>query len=140
MLLYTSQYLTVNYLEVQFLSHIKWTEKATELNEEQIKAELINFTEKMVKRKARYILCDVQNIEHFFEQNFLDWWNINIFTKIASKKFERKAVLCSSNLSDNLELSDKLFTNPQKAMQWLLKYAKRKKLSFDDGNSPSCRH
>jgi len=151
MLLYNSKYLTVNYLEVQFLFHIKWTDLAKELSEQEIKDELINFTSKMVKRKARHIFCDITNIEHFVNKDFLNYWDKNILEKIASIKIDKKAILLSNilknsfenytfDVSENNKIEIQFFGESQKAMKWLLDGAKRKKLSFEDGNSPSCKH
>ncbi len=151
MLLYNSKYLTVNYLEVQFLFHVKWTDFAKELSEQQIKDEMLNFTNKMVKRKARHIFCDVVNIEHFVNQEFINWLDNNILKKIASIKIDKKAILISNILKNSFEnytfevfenhkIEIQFFGDPKRAMKWLLDNAKRKKLSFEDGNSPSCKH
>jgi len=151
MLLYNSKYLTVNYLEVQFLFHIKWSETAKELSEKQIKDELLNFINKMIKRKARHVFCDIVNIEHFVNKDFIDWTDNNILNKIVSIKIDKKAILLSNilknsfdnysyNISKNNKIEIQFFGDSKIAMKWLLEDAKRKKLSFEDGNFPSCKH
>ncbi len=135
MLLYRSKYLIVNYLEVQYLFHVKWTKMANKLDEKQIKDEVINFTNNMVNRKAKFIFCDITDIQNIADKQLFDWHDNNILNKIASKEICKKAILLSNNyffedydfkVFDNKIIEIRFFNNSKKAMNWLLTNAKRK--------------
>ena len=150
MRLYESKYLTVNFLEVQFLFHIKFKNETKNIDINVIKAEFFLFYDKMVKRKTRYLMFDCENIEHVFDNEFISWFDRTIFPLIKSIKAEKIAWFCQKQYnfeipisfltSDNKKIEQKIFNKPDLAMKWLLDGAKQKKLSFQDGNKPKHHH
>ena len=150
MRLYESEYLTVNYLEVQYLFHFKFKKKTYNIDINTVKAEFFLFFDKMVKRKARYVMFDCENMEHIFDNEFISWYNKTIFPLIKSVKAEKIAWYIRKNInfeislsfltSDKKEIKQKIFNKPDLAMKWLLEGAKQKKLSFQDGNIPKHHH
>jgi hypothetical protein len=150
MLLYKSDYLSVNYLEVQYLIHFKFKELAQNIDENTLKAEFFVFFDKMVKRKARHFLIDTQNIEQFVNIDFISWFNRTIFSLVKSIKTDKIVWLQKTEpdldlpeiftTADNQTIEQKLLNKPDFAMKWLLEGAQRKKLSFQDGNKPNHHH
>lgn len=150
MLLYKSDYLNVNYLEIQYLLHFKFKESAQNISENTLKAEFLAFFDKMVKRKARHLLIDTENIEKIVNIDFISWFNSIIFPLIKSIKTDKIAWLIKTeqnfNLSETFTTSDnqiieqRLIDKSDFAMKWLLEGAQRKKLSFQDGNKPHHHH
>lgn len=150
MLLYKSDYLNVNYLEIQYLLHFKFKESVQNISENTLKAEFLAFFDKMVKRKARHLLIDTENIEKIVNIDFIYWFNSIIFPLIKSIKTDKIAWLIKTeqnfNLSETFTTSDnqiieqRLIDKSDFAMKWLLEGAQRKKLSFQDGNKPHHHH
>ncbi|MBN2893536.1 MAG: hypothetical protein JXL97_16815 [Bacteroidales bacterium] len=147
MLLYKSDILFINYLEIQYLTHIKFQEDLKILTINELKGEFFNFFDKMVKRKGRHILFDAGRVEHLVDAEFIGWFNRMILSLIASQKADKVAWLFRPNaglpqidekVSENI--LQKTFTVPAEAMKWLLDGAERKKFSFQDGNVPKHKH
>ncbi len=143
MLLYQSKYLFVNFLEVQYLLHIKFKDECKSLSVNELKAEFLLFFDKMVKRKARHFLIDTENIEHLLDMDFVKWLNLNIIPLIKSIKADKIAWIDKnrqlSDFQDN-NIENKFFTEHTEAMQWLLQNADRKPLSFENGRTPPSHH
>ena len=148
MLLYRSKYLFINYLEVQYLFHIKFLEPTKNLTATELKAEFMVFIDQMVKRKGRHFLIDTENIESFCDSNFISWFNRIILPQIKSVKTDKIAWLFKNGFTQDIKIenkldeniSQKLFTSSKNAMNWLLEGAKRKKLSFENGKKPPSHH
>ena len=143
MLLYKSKYFFVNFLEVQYLMHFKFTDACKNLNTNELKAEFLLFFDKMVKRRARHFLIDAENIEHLLDINIVNWLNINILPLIKSVKADKIAWIIQTQKnfdfkSQNIE--NKSFDKHDKAIKWLLQNAERKKLSFENGRTPPSHH
>ena len=140
MRLYESKYLFVNYLEIQYLLHIKFKEEVLKIDTNTLKADFFVFFDEMVKRKARHFMIDTENIEHIFDTEFVSWFNRTIFPLIKSIKADKIAWLSLANsnfsiissflTSKNEKIEQKLFTKPDLAMKWLLEDGKRKKFRF----------
>ncbi|MEA3452111.1 MAG: hypothetical protein U9Q83_09450 [Bacteroidota bacterium] len=148
MLLYRSKYLFVNYLEVQFLTHIKFFPEVKEINSTEFKAHFMVFINEMVKRKGRHIMIDTENIESFCDSDFISWFNRIVLPQIKSVKTDKIAWLFKNGFAQEIKIeekldkiiSQKLFTDSKKAMNWLLEGAKRKSLSFENGKKPPSHH
>lgn len=140
MLLYNSKTLLVNFLEVQYLTHITFHDNAKKIEINSLKSEFFMLFDKMVKRKARLILFDVIKIEHLTDKSFEKWINQTIFPLILSIEASKIAWLFSSdnkfisnfNNYASKKIQQKQFFDPKNAMIWLLKNAKRKKLKFEN--------
>ncbi len=137
MLLYNSNILFINYLEVQYLTHITFQEDLKILTEKELKAEFFNFFDKMVKRKGRHLFFDARRVEHLVDNEFIAWFNKLILPLIASEKADKIAWLFRPNKEIlNLEkkandnIFQKSFVKSDEAMKWLLDGAERKKLRF----------
>jgi len=148
MLLYSSDILFINYLEIQYLTHIKFQEDLKILTENELKGEFFNFFDKMVKRKGRHLLFDVSRVEHLFDNEFINWFNRTILPMISSEKADKLAWVFRPE-TENIpsipekaseKIIQKTFTNHEDAMKWLLDGAERKKFSFQDGNKPKHHH
>ena len=140
MLLYNSDALTVNYLEVRYLMHFKFSEKASFYEDLEIKASLLSFCKNMIKRKARLFLLDVSSIK--INAEFVNWFNINILPLIKSIEARKIAWLnCDIQVPDKADnLEQKAFNDSAEAMNWLIKESETKKLSFEDKNKPTHNH
>lgn len=134
MLVYNSNYLYVNYLEIQNLLNIKFKNNCKKLSDNELKAEIFNFYDKMVKRKAKYFLIDTKNIEKFIIGDFINWFDNTILSLISSLKAKKIAWLFYDKqkkytkfkkiIDDNIE--QKIYYKPDEALKWLLKNHKRK--------------
>lgn len=148
MLIYKSEILFINYLEVQYLLHIKFQEDLKILTTNELKAEFLNFFDGMVKRKGRHIFFDANRVAHIVNAEFIAWFNRTILPLIASVKADKIAWLFGSDTNElpsienkaSEKIEQKVFTNPKEVMHWLLDGAERKKLSFQDGNVPKHKH
>ncbi len=141
MVLYTSKFLRVNYLELQYLMHFYWTGYAAYMDSEGIYHEFLNFLSKRIYKRANQIYVDWRPIEHLILQETIDWFLKYILPKIASHKAYRLAFLVNNptliDLPDivkvnNVQLEAKIFTNPEELMQWLMDGAERKEPGIDD--------
>ncbi len=144
MLLYNSKILYVNYLEVQYLTHIQFQEDLRILTVSELKGEFFTFFDKMVNRKCKYLYVSAVQVEHLIDKEFIEWFNRIILPEIVSIKAEKVGWLFRADKAlPQLEaqatetISQKVFTNPQELMKWLLDGAERKKLT---GNHSSCDH
>ncbi len=144
MLLYNSKILFVNYLEVQFLTHIEFQEDLKILTVDELKGEFFNFFNEMVNRKCRYLYFSVHQVEHLIDEDFIMWFNRVILPEIVSQKAKKIGWLyrpdkqlpqIDKQATETIE--QQVFTNPAELMKWLLDGAERKKLS---DNHSSCSH
>jgi hypothetical protein len=148
MLLYSSKYLSVNYLEVQYLMHIKFSEQTKNATEQELKADFLLFYDKMVKRRGRHFLIDTENIENIISSKFVVWFTKTVFPLVKSVKADKIAWLFKKGIPDNFDIDEKatenvvqkIFDNSQQAMKWLLENAETKKLSFENGSKPPNPH
>jgi len=148
MLIYKSDILFINYLEIQYLTSIKFQEDLKILTINELKAEFLSFFDKMIKRKGRHLFFDANRVAHLVDSEFIDWFNRTILPLISSVKADKIAWLfgqdveqlpeISINATDKIE--QKAFTSPKEVMSWLLDGAERKKFSFQDGNKPKHHH
>lgn len=143
MLLYNSEYFSVNYLEIQYLTAINFYVPAKALSHADLINKFIEMHDKMVKRKSRHFFINVKNIEHLMTNEFVKWFNDFHIPLIASTKADRIAWVNAQNLSLNIEiekmesyLEQKIFTETEQAMKWLLEAPERKPFSFENGNKP----
>jgi len=141
MVLYTSKFLRVNYLELQYLMHFYWTDYAGYMDQEGIYHEFLNFLSKRIYKRANQIYVDWRKVEHLISQETIDWFLQYILPKIASHKARRMAfLLTDSDLVslpeqipvNNLTIEAKIFTDPDLLMQWLMEGAERKEPGIDD--------
>lgn len=148
MLLYNSKYISINYLEVQYLFHINFYPEAKKLNSNELKAEFLIVLDKIVNRKGRHFLIDTNNIEHIFEHDLILWFNKIILPFIQSAKSDKIAWLFKTAENESISISEttekkieqKIFDDNKKAVNWLLEGAERKSLSFEDGKKPPSHH
>ncbi len=141
MILYTSKFLKVNYLELQYLMHFYWTEYAGYMDTEGIYHELLNFLSKRIYKRANQIYVDWRQVEHLISQETIDWFLQYILPKIASHKVYRMAFLLNNpdkiqlpkNIKvNNLSLTARVFSDPEILMQWLMDGAERKTPGEED--------
>lgn len=141
MVLFISKYITVNYLEVQYLMHFDLSQEVSKIQENELKAHLLLFYDKMIKRKARVFLVNVEKCN--VPKNFVDWFDSFILPLIKSVKATKIAWVgidyTIKNSADE-KIIQKKFNDNALAMKWLLENADRKKLSFEDGNKPVSHH
>ncbi len=141
MLLFISKYITVNYLEVQYLMHFDLSKHVDELSENDLKAHFLLFFDKMIKRKARLFLVNTEKCN--IHENFVDWFDSTILPLVKSVKATKIAwVGVNNQIKDkaDLNIAQKNFNDNASAMKWLLENAERKKLSFENGNKPPSHH
>ena len=141
MILYTSKFSKVNYLELQYLMHFYWTEYAGYMDTEGVYHEFLNFLSKRIYKRANQIYVDWRQVEHLISQETIDWFLQYILPKIASHKAYRMAFLLDNpdkiqlpeNIKvNNLSLSARIFSDPEILMQWLMDGAERKTPGEDD--------
>jgi len=141
MLLYSSKFLKVNYLELQYLMHFYWTDYAGYMDEEGIYHEFINFLNKRIYKRANQIYIDWRKVEHLISQETIDWFIQRILPKIVSHKAYRLAFLLNNpdkiHLPEivkinNISMQTGVFNDPEKLMNWLMDGAKRKTPGDDD--------
>ncbi len=137
MLLYKSNILEVNYLEVQYLIHLTFKKTAQNQNIETLQQELLTFLEKRVKRRGRYIFLDLRNTENLANKEFIVWFAAKILPEIFSLKGKKFAILSNQKFQlpsylmvKETLLETKVFISPQQAMEWLLKNAERRRLGL----------
>ncbi len=148
MLLYHSKFLLVNYLEIQYLLHIKFLPATKEIDSIELKAEFMLFIDKMVKRRARHILIDTENIEHICSSDFILWFDKIILPMLKSIKADKIAWLFRNNLQEKIstdkiiydKIDQRIFIDSKNAMNWLLENKDRKPLSFENGKKPPSHH
>ena len=141
MILYTSKFSKVNYLELQYLMHFYWTEYAGYMDTEGVYHEFLNFLSKRIYKRANQIYVDWRQVEHLISQETIDWFLQYILPKIASHKAYRMAFLLDNpdkiqlpeNIKvNNLSLSARIFSDPEILMQWLMDGAERKTPGIDE--------
>jgi len=141
MILYTSKFSKVNYLELQYLMHFYWTEYAGYMDTEGVYHEFLNFLSKRIYKRANQIYVDWRQVEHLISQETIDWFLQYILPKIASHKAYRMAFLLKNpdiiklpeNIKvNNLSLSARIFSDPEILMQWLMDGAERKTPGIDE--------
>jgi len=141
MILYTSKFLKVNYLELQYLMHFYWTEYAGHMDTEGVYHEFLNFLSKRIYKRANQIYVDWRQVEHLISQETIDWFLQYILPKIASHKAYRMAFLLNNPDKiqlpekvkvNNLSLTARVFSDPEILMQWLMDGAERKTPGEDD--------
>ncbi len=148
MLLYKSEILLVNYLEIQYLTHIKFQEDLKILTINEIKAEFFTFFDKMIKRKGRHIYFDIRRTEHLFDNELITWFNKTILPMISSVKADKIAWLIRPETENppiiepqaTEKIEQQIFTEPDKLMKWLLEAPERKPFSFENGKKPPNHH
>jgi hypothetical protein len=91
MILYSSKFLKVNYLELQYLMHFYWSEYAGYMDEEGVYHEFLNFLSKRIYKRANQIYVNWRQVEHLISQETIDWFITYILPKIASHKAYRMA-------------------------------------------------
>lgn len=150
MILYSSKFLKVNYLELQFLIHFYWTDFAGYMDNEGVYHELLNFLDKRIYKRGQQIFIDWTKIEHLVSQETIDWFFKYILPKITSHKAYRLGFLFSNKKEyeipqhlpvNNTSIETKIFTNSEKLMQWLMDGAERKKPGVhhhEHKNNDSC--
>jgi len=123
MLLYHSTNLTVNYLETKKITHFKFNIDANQLLINTLKIEFVIFLEKMVSRKAKFILFETDNISHLFNIEFVEWFNCAILPTVISKDFEKIAwINKAQNIKQLTEIesfSQKVFDKNKEAVIWI---------------------
>jgi len=141
MILYTSKFLKVNYLELQYLMHFYWSEYAGYMDTEGIYHEFLNFLSKRIYKRANQIYVDWRQVEHLISQETIDWFLQYIVPKIASHKAYRMAFLFKNTdkikLPENVKVNNKVlsarvFSDSEALMQWLMDGAERKTPGADD--------
>jgi len=141
MILYSSKFTKVNYLELQYLMHFYWTDYAGYMDEEGVYHEFLNFLSQRIYKRAQQIYVDWRKIEHLISQETIDWFLQYILPKIASHKAYRLAFLLSKPdlvkipeqiPVNNTSFEAKIFTHPEELMQWLMDGAERKEPGIDD--------
>ncbi len=141
MVLYTSKFLRVNYLELQYLMHFYWTDYAGYMDNEGIYHEFLNFLSKRIYKRANQIYVDWRKVEHLVTQETADWFIKYILPKIASHKAYRLAFLLNNPEKlqlpemvkvNNTVMETGLFSNPDTLMQWLMDGAERKEPGIDE--------
>ena len=141
MILYTSKFSKVNYLELQYLMHFYWTEYAGYMDAEGVYHEFLNFLSKRIYKRANQIYVDWRQVEHLISQETIDWFLQYILPKIASHKAYRMAFLLNNPDKiqlpekvkvNNLSLTARVFSDPELLMQWLMDGAERKTPGEDD--------
>ncbi len=152
MILYTSKFLKVNYLELQYLMHFYWTEYAGYMDEEGVYHEFLNFLDKRIYKRAHQIYIDWRQTEHLVSQETADWFIKYILPRIVSHKPHRLGFLLNDtrkiSLPDTIplkhgQIAARLFTNPLVLMQWLMENAERKtpgQDNHDHHHNDSCHH
>ncbi len=152
MILYQSKFLRVNYLELQYLMHIYWTDYAAYMDDEGIYHEFLNFLSRRIYKRANQIYVDWKNVEHLISQETIDWFIKYILPKIASHKAYRMAFLVnnpdkykldSKIKVNNTEFEARIFTTPEELMEWIMDGAERKEPGGDDHDhhhGDSCHH
>lgn len=148
MLIYKSNILLINYLEVQYLLHIKFQEDLKILTSNELKAEFLKFFNDMIKRKGRHIFFDANRVAHIVDNEFISWFNRLILPLISSIKADKIAWLFGKDANElpKIEpqifekIEQKVFSDPKEVMNWLLDGAERKQLSFENGNKPKNHH
>jgi len=147
MLIYNSGYLTANFLEIQYLLHLQWTEPASLLDLHGIYAETVNFFNRRIHRRARHFLFDLTQITKRIDLQYIEWFNSYILPKIASVKADKIAYLTNETevkifpevkyvTVNGRKIEQRVFTDQAQATQWLLDGAQRK----DFGKSSHHHH
>lgn len=141
MLLLTSNFLTVNYLEVRYLMHFKFLSNQNNSDDATLKANMLYVYDKMVKRKARLFFIDVSEIS--VNESFVTWFD-NYFLPLVKSKLATKIAWLGIDF-DIPQMADstieqKKFADYAEAMKWLIENSEMKKLSFEDGNKPIDKH
>ncbi len=141
MILYSSKFTKVNYLELQYLMHFYWSDYAGFMDEEGVYHEFVNFLNKRIYKRANQIFVDWRKLEGLISQDTADWFIKYILPKIASHKVYRMAFLLNDksimqlppNIKvNNAQVQAKIFTDAQDLMQWLMDGAERKNPGEDD--------
>ncbi len=141
MILYTSKFLKVNYLELQYLMHFYWTDFASHMDEDGIYHEFLNFLSRRIYKRANQIYIDWRKVEHLISQETIDWFLQYILPKIASHKAYRMAFLIKQSdlislqntiKVNNCKIEARIFTDAEQLMQWLMEGAERKQPGTDD--------
>ncbi len=141
MILYTSKFSKVNYLELQYLMHFYWTEYAGFMDNEGVYHEFLNFLNKRIYKRANQIYVDWRQIEHLISQETIDWFLQYVLPKIASHKAYRMAFLFNNPDKiklpekvkvNNLSLTARVFSESEILMQWLMDGAERKTPGIDE--------
>ncbi len=141
MILYSSKFLKVNYLELQYLTHFYFGDYAATMDEEGVYHEFVNFLNKRIYKRGNQIFVDWRKVENLISQETADWFIQYILPKIASHKAYRLAFLLT-DLSimelpkvvkvNNTQFIAKVFTDSEKAMAWIMDGAERKEPGQDD--------
>ncbi len=139
MLLYNSKILLVNYLEIQYLTHITFQEDLKIMTLNEIKAELFLMFHKMTKKKGRHLLFDARRVEHLVDTEFIEWFDNTILPLIISEKADKivwlyRPEIKIPDLKENVKekITQKFFNDSELAMKWLLDNAERKKFKFEN--------
>ena len=141
MILYSSKFIKVNYLELQYLTHLYWTDYAGYMDSEGIYYELLNFLEKRIYKRGNQIYMDWRSVEHLISQETFDWFLQYILPKIASHKAYRLAFLVNQPQKyqvpeivpvNNTQMQARIFTHSDELMQWIMEGAERKTPGVDD--------
>jgi len=141
MILYSSKFTKVNYLELQYLMHFYWTDYAGFMDEEGIYHEFVNFLNKRIYKRANQIFVDWRMMEGLISQDTADWFLKYILPKIASHKVYRMAFLLNDLnimqlpkdvIVNNTQVQARIFTDAQDLMDWLMDGAERKDPGIDD--------
>lgn len=123
MLLYNSEYLTVNYLESKKFTHFKFNEPANNLSLNLLKVEFIHFLDKTVNRKAKVVLFDTENIIKIVDIYLVEWFYNAILPSVISKDFYKIAWFYKDNNFDifnNISLPKQVFFDKvSDAVRWL---------------------
>jgi len=146
-IIYHSKFLEVNYLELQYLMHFRWSRFAAYMDREGIYYETARFAEKRVKRRADQIYLDWRHISHLIEPETLPWLEEYIFPKIFSHHPHKLGILLEKlpdfSLPGHIRLNEKdipvrVFTSPEKLTAWLMEGARRKDPGDHDHHHGSC--
>ena len=147
MILYSSKFIKANYLELQYLMHLYWTDYAEYMDSEGIYYELLNFLEKRIYKRGNQIYMDWRKVEHLISQETFDWFLQYILPKIASQKAYRLAFLVNYLQKyrvpeivsvNNTQMQARIFKHPDELMQWIMKGAERKPPGIDDHEHENC--
>lgn len=125
MLLFTNQYISVNFLELQQITTFHFSDDAKKLNICFLKAELILAVENMIKRYASHFFIDIANIEHIIQGDFFIWFENNIISNTTQSQQTKVAWIASKQINfksipNSAKSIHKIFTNHQLATQWLV--------------------
>ncbi len=141
MTLYTSKFLKVNYLELQYLMHFYWSDYAGYMDSEGVYHQFINFLDKRIYKRANQIYVDWRQVEHLISQETIDWFIKYILPKIVSHKPYRLAFLLNDPGKIFLpqiiplthsKITTNSFSDSEELMQWLMQDAERKTPGEDD--------